>query len=72
MDVSDAATRQEEMMRDLSLLRAARHEPALPDTGECYWCSDGVPPGHRFCDKECRDMFEKAQRIAKINGKVVA
>ena len=71
MDFSDHATRQEELMRELALRKATNHPPALMATGECHWCWDCVPPGHRFCDKDCRDMFDKQARIDAINGRRV-
>ena len=71
MDFSDHATLQEEWMRELALKRAANHAPALMATGECHWCWDCVPPGHRFCDKDCRDMFDKQARLDAINGRRV-
>ena len=69
MDLSDSATQQEELMRELALRRAANHAPDLPATGECHWCGSLVAEGHRFCDRYCRDMFDKAQRINRIAGK---
>ena len=69
MDFSDHATRQEELMRELALRKATNHAPALMATGECHWCSGSLPPGHRFCDKDCRDMFDKQARLDAINGR---
>ena len=69
MDFSDAATYHEELMRELALKRAASHATVLPATGECHWCDASVPDGHRFCDRDCRDMFEKQERMERINGR---
>ena len=69
MDFSDYATRQEELMRELALRKATNHAPALMATGECHWCWDCVPPGHRFCDKDCRYMYDKQARLYAINGR---
>ncbi len=65
MDLSDSATQQEELMRELALRRAANHAPDLPATGECHWCDASVPDGHRFCDCDCRDDFERAHRAER-------
>ena len=70
MDISDQATRQEELMRNLAILQALRQANQLQDIGECYWCNDRTAPGHRFCDVDCRDSYEKAKRMEKINGMV--
>lgn len=69
MDFSDCATNHEELMREIALKRASNHAPALPATGECHWCGDSVPPGHRFCDADCRDMHEVRTRMERINGR---
>lgn len=71
MDFSDHATLQEEWMRELALKRAANHAPALPAVGACHWCDASVPDGHRFCDCDCRDMFDKQARLDAINGRRV-
>jgi len=56
-------------MRDLALRRAANHAPDLPATGECHWCGSLVAEGHRFCDRDCRDMFDRAQKMERIAGR---
>lgn len=58
MDFSDHATRQEELMRELALRKAANHAPDLPAVGVCYWCNEQVDGARRFCGVECRDDFE--------------
>ncbi|MDR2208850.1 MAG: DUF2116 family Zn-ribbon domain-containing protein [Azoarcus sp.] len=46
--------------------------PRLPDgpavTGRCHWCGDPLPPGKRWCDSDCRDDWERAQRAQKNHG----
>lgn len=69
MDFSDHATQQEELMRELALKRAANHAPALPAVGVCHWCEASVPDGHRFCDCDCRDWFDRRARMEAISGK---
>ena len=27
--------------------------------GRCFNCGSIVPPGHKFCDADCRDDYEK-------------
>ena len=69
MDFADNASHQEELMRELALRKATNHAPMLMATGECHWCWDCVPPGHRFCDKDCRDMYDRQARLDAINGR---
>ena len=52
-------------MRDLALRRAANHAPALPAVGACHWCEASVPDGHRFCDCDCRDLFDRRAHRAE-------
>ena len=59
MDVSNQATRQEELMRELAIKRAANNVPVIPATGACHWCDALLPVGARFCDKDCRDDWER-------------
>lgn len=68
MDFSDHATLHEELMRDLALRMAANHAPDLPAVGVCHWCDAIVSDGHRFCDRDCRDLYDKQKRMEKING----
>ena len=72
MDLSDSATYHEELMRDLALRMAANHAPDLPAVGVCHWCESSLPDGHRFCDKDCRDMYDRQARMDKIRGRVGA
>ncbi len=57
MDEADLAEHQEQMHRDRAL---AVRKPVLilPAVGECYNCRDIVPPGVRFCDRDCRADWE--------------
>lgn len=62
MDWSDQATRQEELLREVALKRAANHALPLPATGVCHWCDALLPEGVRFCDRDCRDDWERSAR----------
>jgi len=68
--VNDIDRAQENEQRDRALcLAAARNAPSLPATGAGHWCEASVPEGAHFCDCDCREMFEKTQRMERINGK---
>ena len=67
MDFSDYATRHEELMRELALRRASNHAPDLPAVGACHWCSASVPDGARFCDRDCRDDFDRMERMTHVH-----
>lgn len=61
-DPLDRAVAEQEALLNQQL-RAARQKPEiLPFTGSCYNCSEGLEPGHRFCDTDCRDDYEARKR----------
>lgn len=60
---------------DFFLANAMKSRPAhLKAKGACLFCEtefetiDGDQP-KLFCDSDCRDDFERQQRLAKIAGK---
>lgn len=67
MDLSDSATRHEELMRDIAMMRASNHPPPLPAVGACHWCSASVPAGARFCDKDCLDDYDRMERMTHVH-----
>lgn len=68
MDDLDRAQQREEQDRERSLA-AARSAPLLPATGNCHWCDASVSGEAHFCDSDCRDMYDNAKRMERINGK---
>lgn len=45
-------------LRDKIALKVRKPEGPLP-TGFCYNCVEPLPDGHRWCDADCRDDWEK-------------
>jgi len=37
-------------------------------SGFCYYCYEGVHSPHIFCDLDCRDDYEREQRMNRIEG----
>ena len=37
-------------------------------SGFCYYCYERVHSPHIFCDLDCRDDYEREQRMNKIEG----
>lgn len=68
MDEIDRAQEREEQHREAALAKA-KGKGKLKATGFCYYCDSDVPKGHTFCGAECRDDYEKEQRMMQINGK---
>lgn len=69
-DVLDAASSLESAERD-ACIAAQRAKPGLKATGRCLdpGCSAPLPKGQLFCGKECRDYYEKQERMKRIQGK---
>jgi hypothetical protein len=69
-DPLDIATTMETRERD-ACVKAAMNRPAMQATGFCREpkCHAVLPEGQLFCGEECRDYFEKVQRMKRIQGK---
>jgi hypothetical protein len=58
-------------LQEQALQNALKGRPErLPATGYCYYCSEEISAGKRFCDEYCRDDFDKEQRLLKMSPKV--
>lgn len=40
----------------------------LEPVGHCYYCDETVQRGVLFCGAECRDDWQREQRIRRISG----
>lgn len=58
MDEADRADEQAEQTLRAALLRRLPTGPEA--TGECLWCRIEVDRGVRWCDRDCRDDWERA------------
>jgi hypothetical protein len=58
MDLADQAQLQAAPLNTLE-----RRKPEGPKpTGQCLNCDETLRPEHRWCDAECRDMWQQQQR----------
>jgi hypothetical protein len=66
MDEADAAdaTVEQHLKRAL-----ARRQATLPAIGQCYSCGKPVDGTLRFCDRDCLDDYERAERARRMNGR---
>jgi len=66
MDEADAAdlTVEQHLKRAL-----ARRNATLPAVGQCYSCAEPVEGNAKFCNAECREDFERAERARRMNGR---
>lgn len=62
-DPVDRASVEEQRALEVAI-NAARNQQVkqLPSIGACYNCDETLQPGHRFCDADCRDDYEKRNR----------
>jgi hypothetical protein len=69
MDMLDQAQDAAEFLREIDLINESeRHERELAAIGACHNCEASVPPGARFCDRDCRDDYEKRRATARRLG----
>ncbi len=69
-DIDRAQFREQQYQEDCE--RERRYQAAknaLAYTGECHYCGAITGGGARFCDADCRDDWERAERMKKINGR---
>ena len=62
-DLFDQATYREEIERELSIKVARMRGEELPAVGRCHWCDEIVPEGHKFCDSDCRDGWQRDKKL---------
>lgn len=70
MDEADRAQFETEFMLAAALKRL---KPRAIATGLCLECETDLPPPTGkypalFCSTDCRDMFEKREKMKRING----
>lgn len=69
-DVYDRAQQLDEADR-AACVAAQRAKPSMKATGFCHdpGCFAPLPKGQLFCGEECRDYYEKTERMKRIQGK---
>lgn len=68
MDIYDQATFREEQERERSIAAARKNNQALQSKGACHWCDEVVDADKRFCDSDCRDMWQRQESARKRAG----
>jgi hypothetical protein len=64
MDEIDIANDLAEARRELKLREIQQRKPEIGPSGFCLLraCGEPLPAGHRWCDADCRDLWEKERR----------
>lgn len=60
-DDADRANVFIEFKHDVDLDNSKRDEPSGTANGECWFCEEYLPAGHRWCNAECRDDWQREQ-----------
>ncbi len=66
MDIADKAQAAEERFVD-DAIKSALHGTVMQMDGYCHFCDE--PAVQLFCCIECRDDYDKEQRLIKQAGK---
>lgn len=66
-DIIDDANNQAELALQMCLRTRRPSGPTA--TGFCLSCETPVGEGMRWCDANCRDDFERAERAGQRNGR---
>ena len=63
-DYIDMAQETDLFLRETEWINESeRREIELPPVGRCYNCTASVPPGARFCDRDCCGDYDKRKKI---------
>lgn len=68
-DPADEATEAAAENLERSIAQALNNAPPpLPAKGSCYYCSEPLDGGLRFCDEYCREDYDYMMTRRKVNG----
>lgn len=70
-DDLDRAAEHEQLQRQLSLAEALTRPAGPLAVGACLFCETTLAEGLRWCDADCRDLWER-ERKAKDRNRPVA
>lgn len=58
-DIVDEANELAQAAVDNAIATARQATPEAVATGKCLNCGYQVPPGHRWCDADCREDWQR-------------
>jgi hypothetical protein len=61
VDECDISSEKQEQLeaRKIAEVRAQANKLEAEPTGSCLWCEEPVAKGHRWCDAQCRDLWQR-------------
>ena len=69
MDDADRASEREDIARAAALEAVRRRFDSLPPLGCCYYCGEALRAGKRFCDSDCRDDYDRQEKMRSRTGR---
>lgn len=69
MDDADRAAEREDIDREAAVAAIRRRIEAMPSLGYCYYCGEALRAGKRFCDSDCRDDYERQEKMKARTGR---
>lgn len=69
MDDADRAADREDIAREAAVAAIRRRIEAIPSLGYCYYCGEALRAGKRFCDSDCRDDYERQEKMKARTGR---
>lgn len=65
-DVADRSDQHVEQFIAAAIAHVGR-QPRMMGTGRCWFCDEVIKPDLLFCDRDCRDDFER-ERAARVRA----
>jgi hypothetical protein len=50
-------------------VKLARQDHFINRDGHCLFCDESIEPTQLFCNRDCRDDYDKEQKLKRIQGK---
>lgn len=69
MDDADRASDREDIARAAAVEAVRARIERLPSLGYCYYCGEALRAGKRFCDSDCRDDYERQEKMRSRTGR---
>jgi len=69
MDDADRASDREDIARAAAVEAVRARIERLPSLGYCYYCGEALRAGKRFCDADCRDDYERQEKMRARTGR---
>lgn len=66
-DIIDQGNENAELFLQSAL--SNRRAASLAPVGHCYYCDETVQRGVLFCSADCRDDWQREDRLRRISGK---